>query len=151
MSQYGIAFLERLDNKKKRWVNASVKDQSGKDLFLFEGNGMLRDMIKDDLFYLGSHINWNDPDSLDYASDYIVSRCKNEEEEDFYKPVQDGYTINFAELINYYHSNPKKMDYYINEKVDNPIHIIIDNVTAIMNMMDTLDNASEFRVVFWIE
>ena len=151
MSQYGIAFLEKLDNKKKRWVNASVKDQSGKDLFLFEGTGALRDMIKDDLSYLGKSINWNDPDSLDYASDYIVSRCKNEEEEDFYKPVQDGYTINFAELINYYHSYPKKMDYYINKEVDNPVHIIIDNVTAIMNMMNTLDNASDFRVVFWIE
>ena len=151
MSEYGIAFLEKIDNKKKRWVNASIKDQSGKDLFLFEGTNALRDMIKDDLSYLGKPINWNDPDSLDYASDYIVSRCKEEEEEDFYKPVQDGYTINFAELINYYRSNPRKMDYYINKEVDNPIHIIIDNVTAIMNMMETFDNASDFRVVFWVE
>ena len=151
MSLYGIAFLEKLDNKKKRWINASVKDQSGKDLFLFEGNGALRDMIKDDLPFLGKGINWNDPDSLDYASDYIVSRCKKEEEDDFCNPVQDGYTINFAELINYYHSYPKKMDYYINKEVDNPIHIIIDNVTAIMNMMNSLDNASDFRVVFWVE
>lgn len=150
MSLYGIAFLEKLDNKKKRWVNASVKDQSGKDLFLFEGTGALRDMIKDDLPSLGKGINWDNPDSLDYASEYIVSRCKKEKE-DFCKPVQDGYTINFAELINYYQSNPKIMDYYMNVKVDNPVHIIINNVTAIMNMMNSLDNASDFRVVFWVE
>lgn len=156
MSQYGIAYLERLDNKKKCWVNASVKDQTGKDLFLYLGCGQLRDMIKDDLSELGKGINWNDPDSLDYASEYIVSRCKAECDDPFYTPVQRGYIINFAELINYYHDHSKVPDYYAEcidnhtKKIDNPVHLIINNVTAIMNMMDVSDT-SEFRVVFWIE
>lgn len=155
MSEYGVAFLERLDNEKKCWVNASVKDQSGKNLFLFIGGGQLRDMIRDDLCEIGKGINWNKPDSLDYASEYIVSRCEKEDDDPFYRPVQKGYTINFSELINYYHDHLKVTDYYReftddDNKIDNPIRIIINNATAIMNMMDISD-ASEFRVVFWVE